>query len=221
MINIAMTNRATAYAAKIPSVRGFILHINIAVLSFVIGKQGDVNVPRLTNNVLPKRAPRRTFDLSKADDARKYVAGFLHPAPAPLPLRRIEDQEEQKTEYDVVIAKRVSEKKAKVAPTNASHNAHTDWSIQLLGEIPRADPYNGRHHGRCQPGSARAPPAQPPAPASIVPQLAWDCLAGLFPPGSSNSQLLMDEPATAPHPRTAAGADSSVAVAKEIADSQF
>lgn len=73
MINIAMTNRATAYAAKIPSVRGFILHINIAVLSFVIGKQGDVNVPRLTNNVLPKRAPRRTFDLSKADDARKYV----------------------------------------------------------------------------------------------------------------------------------------------------
>jgi len=62
------------------SVRGCIVGPDIAVLSLVIVKQGDNEIPGLTENVLPKRLGpkratkiRRFFNLSKDDDVRKYV----------------------------------------------------------------------------------------------------------------------------------------------------
>jgi len=62
------------------SVRGCIVGPDIAVLSLVIVKQGDADVPGLTDVVLPKRLGpkratkiRRFFNLSKKDDVRKYV----------------------------------------------------------------------------------------------------------------------------------------------------
>lgn len=65
---------------KRKSVRGCIVNTDIAVLSLVIVKQGDADVPGLTDNVLPKRLGpkratkiRRFFNLSKEDDVRKYV----------------------------------------------------------------------------------------------------------------------------------------------------
>jgi small subunit ribosomal protein S6e len=65
---------------KRKSVRGCIIGPDIAVLSVVIVKQGDNDVPGLTDNVLPKRLGpkratkiRRFFNLSKEDDVRKYV----------------------------------------------------------------------------------------------------------------------------------------------------
>ncbi|KAH9923460.1 40S ribosomal protein S6 [Epithele typhae] len=65
---------------KRKSVRGCIIGPDIAVLSLVIVKQGDNDVPGLTDNVLPKRlGPKRAtkirkfFNLSKDDDVRKYV----------------------------------------------------------------------------------------------------------------------------------------------------
>ncbi|KZP06318.1 ribosomal protein S6e [Athelia psychrophila] len=142
---------------KRKSVRGCIVNTDIAVLSLVIVKQGDADVPGLTDNVLPKRLGpkratkiRRFFNLSKEDDVRKYVvrrevtsakkadakpytkAPKIQRLVTPIRLqrrrhlhslkkRRIEHQKEQKTEYDVLIAKRVSEKKAKVAAVKASH----------------------------------------------------------------------------------------------------
>jgi small subunit ribosomal protein S6e len=65
---------------KRKSVRGCIVGPDIAVLSLVVVKQGDKDVPGLTDVVLPKRlGPKRAtkirkfFNLSKEDDVRKYV----------------------------------------------------------------------------------------------------------------------------------------------------
>ncbi|KAM6503174.1 ribosomal protein S6e [Amanita muscaria] len=142
---------------KRKSVRGCIVGPDIAVLSLVIVKQGDNDVPGLTDVVLPKRlGPKRAtkirkfFNLSKEDDVRKYVirrevksqkkpdakpytkAPKIQRLVTPIRLqrrrhlrslkrRRIEHQKEQKSEYDALIAKRVAEKKAKVAAIKASH----------------------------------------------------------------------------------------------------
>ncbi|KAF9553414.1 ribosomal protein S6e [Agrocybe pediades] len=140
------------------SVRGCIVGPDIAVLSLVIVKQGDADVPGLTDVVLPKRlGPKRAtkirkfFNLTKEDDVRKYVvrrevvskkkegakpytkAPKIQRLVTPLRLqrrrhllslkkRKIEAQKEQKAEYDVLLAKRVAEKKAKVAAIKASHH---------------------------------------------------------------------------------------------------
>jgi hypothetical protein len=65
---------------KRKSVRGCIVGPDIAVLSVVIIKQGDDDIPGLTDVALPKRLGpkratkvRRFFNLSKEDDVRKYV----------------------------------------------------------------------------------------------------------------------------------------------------
>ncbi|KAI0266220.1 ribosomal protein S6e [Gloeopeniophorella convolvens] len=139
------------------SVRGCIVGPDIAVLSLVIVKKGDNELPGLTENVIPKRlGPKRAtkvrkfFNLTKEDDVRKYVvrrevqskkkenAKPYYKAPkiqrlvTPLRLqrrrhlrslkvRRIEHQKEQKSEYDALIAKRIAEKKEKVAAIKALH----------------------------------------------------------------------------------------------------
>ncbi|KAI0274048.1 40s ribosomal protein s6-b [Russula aff. rugulosa BPL654] len=139
------------------SVRGCIVGPDIAVLSLVIVKKGDEELPGLTDNVLPKRlGPKRAtkirkfFNLSKEDDVRKYVvrrevtsqkkenAKPYHKAPKiqrlvtplrlqrrrhlrALKIRRLEHQKEQKAEYDALLAKRIAEKKEKVAAIKASH----------------------------------------------------------------------------------------------------
>ncbi|KAG6842645.1 hypothetical protein H0H87_009122 [Tephrocybe sp. NHM501043] len=65
---------------KRKSIRGCIVGPDIAVLSLVSVKQGDNDIPGLTDNVLPKRlGPKRAtkirsfFNLGKEDDVRKYV----------------------------------------------------------------------------------------------------------------------------------------------------
>ncbi|EPQ50893.1 ribosomal protein S6e [Gloeophyllum trabeum ATCC 11539] len=65
---------------KRKSVRGCIVGPDIAVLSLVIIKQGENEIPGLTDTVLPKRLGpkratkiRRFFNLTKEDDVRKYV----------------------------------------------------------------------------------------------------------------------------------------------------
>ncbi|KAF8348469.1 40s ribosomal protein s6-b [Amanita rubescens] len=142
---------------KRKSVRGCIVGPDIAVLSLVIVKQGENEIPGLTDTVIPKRlGPKRAtkirkfFNLSKEDDVRKYVirrevksqkkpdakpytkAPKIQRLVTPVRLQRrrhlraikrhrIERQKEQKSEYDVLIAKRVADKKAKVAAIKASH----------------------------------------------------------------------------------------------------
>ncbi|KAI0318133.1 ribosomal protein S6e-domain-containing protein [Amylostereum chailletii] len=139
------------------SVRGCIVGPDIAVLSLVIVKQGDNDIPGLTDTVLPKRlGPKRAtkirkfFNLSKEDDVRKYVvrrevksakkenakpytkAPKIQRLVTPVRLQRrrhlraikvhrVEHQKEQKAEYDALIAKRIAEKKEKVAAIKAHH----------------------------------------------------------------------------------------------------
>ncbi|EKM75311.1 hypothetical protein AGABI1DRAFT_80049 [Agaricus bisporus var. burnettii JB137-S8] len=139
------------------SVRGCIIGPDIAVISLVIVKQGDSEIPGLTDTVLPKRlGPKRAtkirkfFNLSKEDDVTKYVvrrevksqkkenakpytkAPKIQRLVTPLRLqrrrhlrslkrRKLEHQKEQKAEFDVIVAKRLAEKKAKVAAVKASH----------------------------------------------------------------------------------------------------
>ncbi|TIA98648.1 hypothetical protein E3P96_03114, partial [Wallemia ichthyophaga] len=62
------------------SVRGCIVNTDIAVLSVAIVKQGEQEIPGLTDATLPKRlGPKRAtkirkfFNLSKEDDVRKFV----------------------------------------------------------------------------------------------------------------------------------------------------
>lgn len=62
------------------SVRGCIVGPDIAVLALAIVKQGEADIPGLTDQVLPKRLGpkratkiRRFFALDKTDDVRKYV----------------------------------------------------------------------------------------------------------------------------------------------------
>ncbi|TFK46478.1 40s ribosomal protein s6-b [Heliocybe sulcata] len=144
---------------KRKSVRGCIVGPDIAVLSLVIIKQGENEIPGLTDTVLPKRLGpkratkiRRFFNLTKEDDVRKYVvrrevksakkenakpytkAPKIQRLVTPLRLqrrrhlrslkrRRFDRQKEQKSEYDAVMAKRVAERKEKVAAVKAKKHA--------------------------------------------------------------------------------------------------
>lgn len=146
---------------KRKSVRGCIIGPDIAVLSLVIVKQGEQELPGLTETVLPKRlGPKRAtkirkfFNLSKEDDVRKYVvrrevtsqkkadakpytkAPKIQRLVTPLRLQRrrhlraikrhrIESQKEQKAEFEILLAKRVAEKKTKIAAVKASHKKTT------------------------------------------------------------------------------------------------
>ncbi|KAH9036693.1 40S ribosomal protein S6 [Lactarius hengduanensis] len=175
------------------SVRGCIVGSDIAVLSLVIVKKGDDELPGLTDTVLPKRlGPKRAtkirkfFNLSKEDDVRKYVVrrevtsqkkeGAKPYKKAPkiqrlvtplrlqrrrhlrsLKIRRLEHQKEQKTEFECVvfvlpfsypllIAKRIAEKKEKVAAIKASHKKcymapYTHVLFLYISYFPDAIPY--------------------------------------------------------------------------------
>ena len=72
---------------KRKSVRGCIVGPDLAVLSLVIVKKGEAELPGLTDQVIPRRlGPKRAtkirklFALSKDDDVRKYVVRRTIPA---------------------------------------------------------------------------------------------------------------------------------------------
>jgi len=135
---------------KRKSVRGCIVGPDISVLAVIVVKQGEQDIPGLTDTVLPKRlGPKRAtkirkfFNLTKEDDVRKYVirrevtpknpnakpytkAPKIQRLVTPERLQRRRRirvlhrrkkiaQAEQKVEYEVLLAKRVKEKKDKVA----------------------------------------------------------------------------------------------------------
>jgi len=143
---------------KRKSVRGCIVGPDIAVLSVIIVKKGDEEIPGLTDTVLPQRLGpkratkiRRFFNLSKEDDVTKFVVrrevkSSKKPDAKPykkapkiqrlvtperlqrrrhlrsLKKRRTESQKEQKADYEVLLAKRVAERKAKVTALRAAHH---------------------------------------------------------------------------------------------------
>lgn len=75
-----MTRSTGRARADAQSVRGAIVGNDIQVLSVIIVKQGDNELPGLTDVTLPKRlGPKRAtrirkfFNLSKEDDVTKFV----------------------------------------------------------------------------------------------------------------------------------------------------
>ena len=65
---------------KRKSVRGCIVGSDLSVLNLVVVKKGELEIPELTDNAVPRRlGPKRAnkirklFDLEKTDDVRKYV----------------------------------------------------------------------------------------------------------------------------------------------------
>ncbi|KZP23182.1 hypothetical protein FIBSPDRAFT_889818 [Athelia psychrophila] len=116
------------------SVRGCTVDTVIGIV-----KQGATDVPGLMNNILhqglgPKPATkirrnvvRREVTSAKKTDAKPYTkAPEIQTLVTPIRLhrrghlQRIEHQKKQQTEYDVIIAKRMSEKTARVAAVKAA-----------------------------------------------------------------------------------------------------
>ncbi|KAI9305651.1 40S ribosomal protein S6-B [Cunninghamella echinulata] len=135
---------------KRKSVRGCIVSSDLSVLSLVVVKQGEQDIPGLTDTAVPKRlGPKRAskirkfFNLTHADDVRKYVirrevqpknpekkpytkAPKIQRLVTPATLqrkrhrkalkrRRGEASKEAEAEYKQLLAKRVKETKEKKA----------------------------------------------------------------------------------------------------------
>ncbi|KAH6656668.1 40S ribosomal protein S6-B [Truncatella angustata] len=111
---------------KRKSVRGCIVGMDLSVLALAIVKQGDNELPGLTDVVNPKRLGpkratkiRRFFNLSKDDDVRKYVIrreiqpkgeGKKPYTKAPKIQRLVTPQRLQHKRHRIALKRRQSEK---------------------------------------------------------------------------------------------------------------
>ncbi len=139
---------------KRKSVRGCIIGPDIAVLSLVIIKQGENDIPGLTDNVLPKRlGPKRAtkirkfFNLSKEDDVRKYV------------VRR-----------EVTSAKKENAKPYTKAYVSSSSLSCSERCLTAVCALQAQNPA----FGHSPPSSAPPSPPLPQAPPDRAPEGAED-----------------------------------------------
>ncbi|KAK3902795.1 ribosomal protein S6e-domain-containing protein [Staphylotrichum tortipilum] len=111
---------------KRKSVRGCIVAADLSVLALSIVKQGEQDIPGLTDTVHPKRLGpkratkiRRFFSLSKDDDVRKYVIrrevqpkgeGKKSYTKAPRIQRLVTPQRLQHRRHRIALKRRQSEK---------------------------------------------------------------------------------------------------------------
>ncbi|KAK6211954.1 40S ribosomal protein S6 [Pestalotiopsis sp. IQ-011] len=111
---------------KRKSVRGCIVGMDLSVLALAVVKQGDADIPGLTDVVHPKRLGpkratkiRRFFSLSKDDDVRKYVIrrevqpkgeGKKPYTKAPKIQRLVTPQRLQHKRHRIALKRRQSEK---------------------------------------------------------------------------------------------------------------
>jgi len=125
---------------KRKSVRGCIVGMDLAVISLAIVKQGDADIPGLTDVVHPKRLGpkratkiRRFFSLSKDDDVRKFVIrrevqpkgeGKKPYTKAPKIQRLVTPQRLQRKRHRIALKRRHAE---------ASKDAANEYS-QLLAK---------------------------------------------------------------------------------------
>nr|XP_018671533.1 40S ribosomal protein S6-like [Ciona intestinalis] len=110
---------------KRKSVRGCIVDAGLSVLSLVIVKRGEKEIPGLTDNTIPKRlGPKRAskirklFMLGPDDDVRKYVVRRPLPAKegkppktkAPKIQRLVTPQSVQRKRHRIAIKRRRTER---------------------------------------------------------------------------------------------------------------
>jgi len=126
---------------KRKSVRGCIVGHDIAALSLVVVKQGEQDIPGLTDKQIPKRlGPKRAsnirkmFNLTKEDDVRKYVIRREIPAKegkkpktkAPKIQRLVTPLTLQRKRHRLSLKKRASE---------ASKEAAAEYTALLAKRI--------------------------------------------------------------------------------------
>merc|ERR1712072_621008 len=110
---------------KRKSVRGCIVGPDVRALHLVVVKQGENDIPGLTDEVLPKRLGpkratkiRRFFNLDKSDDVRKFVIrrevvpkkeGAKPYTKAPKILRLVTPQRLQHKRHRIALKRRRAE----------------------------------------------------------------------------------------------------------------
>merc|ERR1719345_398757 len=100
---------------KRKAVRGCIVDAHLSVISLVIVKKGDGDIPGLTDTTNPRRLAvkratkiRKLFNLSKADDVRKYVIKLKITREGKK--QRAAKKQDLKDSYAVMLAKLAKEK---------------------------------------------------------------------------------------------------------------
>merc|ERR1719272_1494486 len=100
---------------KRKAVRGCIVDAHLSVISLVIVKKGDGDIPGLTDTTNPRRLAvkratkiRKLFNLSKADDVRKYV--IKRKITREGKKQRAAKKQDLKDSYAVMLAKLAKEK---------------------------------------------------------------------------------------------------------------
>ncbi|KAL5004207.1 hypothetical protein ScPMuIL_017663 [Solemya velum] len=116
------------------SVRGCIVDSNLSVLSLIIVRKGEQDIPGLTDKTVPRRlGPKRAskirklFNLSKEDDVRQYVVRKPLPAKedkkattkAPKIQRLVTPIVLQRKRHRMAMKRRRSQKKQEEAATYA------------------------------------------------------------------------------------------------------
>lgn len=124
---------------KRKSVRGCIVGSDLAVLSCVIVKQGEAQLPGLTDTSVPRRlGPKRAskirklFNLSKEDDVRKYVIKHVKPAKKEGGRASVIAPKIQRLVTPVTLKRKRAIAKARVAKLEASKQAAQEYAALLV-----------------------------------------------------------------------------------------
>merc|ERR1719394_883559 len=149
---------------KRKSVRGCIVDANLSVLSLVILKKGEQDIPGLTDKTIPRRlGPKRAskirklFNLSKEDDVRQYVVR------RPLPEREGKKAKSkapkiQRLVTPVVLQRkraRLALKKKRVAKKRDDHAEYAKLLAQRMKEAKERKAERKRSSSRSKGDSIR------------------------------------------------------------------
>ncbi|NP_001191465.1 40S ribosomal protein S6 [Aplysia californica] len=149
---------------KRKSVRGCIVDSNLSVLSLVIIKKGEQDIPGLTDKTIPRRlGPKRAskirklFNLSKEDDVRQYVVR------RPLPERdgkkaKSKAPKIQRLVTPVVLQRkraRMALKKKRVTKKREDHAEYTKLLAQRMKEAKERKMERKRSNSRSKGDSIR------------------------------------------------------------------
>merc|ERR1711874_551557 len=149
---------------KRKSVRGCIVDSNLSVLSLVIIKKGEQDIPGLTDKTIPRRlGPKRAskirklFNLSKEDDVRQYVVR------RPLPEKdgkkaKSKAPKIQRLVTPVVLQRkraRMALKKKRVTKKREDHAEYTKLLAQRMKEAKERKMERKRSNSRSKGDSIR------------------------------------------------------------------
>jgi len=169
---------------KRKSVRGCIVDGNLSVLSLVIVKKGDQDIPGLTDTTVPRRlGPKRAskirklFNLSKEDDVRQYVLrrpvtgkeGKKSRTKAPKIQRLVTPLVLQRKRHRLALKRRRAAKRREDAAEYAKLLAQRAKEKQAEKIARRRSSASRSSQSEEKKPAAKASPAPPSAPAVAKP----------------------------------------------------